>query len=61
MLVARNHATLKVLDMVEVHCVIEEVLLHDKLPLKNALFLSEAPEDAGWAQLQGVCGIFVGV
>jgi hypothetical protein len=45
--------------MVQVNCVIEVVLFPDKLRLKDALFLSEAPADAGWAQLQGVCGVFI--
>ena len=45
--------------MVQGNCVIEEVLFPDILQLKVALFLSEAPADAGWAQLQGVCGVFI--
>ena len=45
--------------MVQGNCVIEEVLFPDRLQLNVALFLSEAPADAGWAQLQGVCGVFV--
>jgi len=45
--------------MVQGNCVIEEVLFPDRLQLNVALFLSEAPADAGWAQLQGVCGVFI--